>query len=620
MAGYDFFTQPQGPAISPSLFPDAASAGIRAGNALPTATTAIIQGAIEGIKTGQQINANYQAEQINQHTIDQFPVQDAIQAENLKQEQFQTQVAEVTAKISTLDTDSQIKIQQQKLKNELASAEQTNADITAKKEISELATTPQGAADIFSNPKYTDYLSRNPDTASNILGRASGILEADKVNAIARQINFWKEREYEAARREEDRKYNQALDKSAKEDYETLTNGHFAWLMNTKGLSYPEMLKRVTTKPSGDSSTEWRFELDNQPLLGGAKITSAENEAFNRTKQRAIAAGLLPPVSQKDATPTPNPNTPYLNTYDTAANANTPTVTPTPSATVAAPGTNSAIVEQVKKDLIAKAQNSPELMKRLIAKGVVTSTPAATVTPTPSDEAIPSTTSSTQSTSNGIVSPPVAVQQVTPSTSKDKTEALVTPATPTPAVLKANVNKVYNQLPSGTKKRVDQGVVKAVIDEPLLQDLDPLYKAVAAVESGGNRYAKAVDKYGKTLSSAEGLFQLTSGAAADTKVNKGIPEQNVRGGVAYLNKMLHQFKDETVALMAYTGGAGLIEEAISRVNSTDREDIAFALSRMKANGEFEKNLAGDNLKNIINYPLKVQAYKEIFEALNYVTA
>lgn len=182
MAGYDFFTQPQGPAISPSLFPDAASAGIRAGNALPTTTTAIIQGAIEGIKTGQQINANYQAEQINQHTIDQFPVQDAIQAENLKQEQFETQIRGIQAETAAIDTSTQREIILQKNKNELEAAKQTATDFKAKQTISTALGSgdQQAQANLLNDQNMFGYILSHPELADSVAGVLSKNPYVDK--------------------------------------------------------------------------------------------------------------------------------------------------------------------------------------------------------------------------------------------------------------------------------------------------------------------------------------------------------------------------------------------------------------------------------------------------------
>jgi soluble lytic murein transglycosylase len=81
------------------------------------------------------------------------------------------------------------------------------------------------------------------------------------------------------------------------------------------------------------------------------------------------------------------------------------------------------------------------------------------------------------------------------------------------------------------------------------RDLDPrLVRAVVQVESGYN--ARALSNKG-----AMGLMQLMPGTARELDVSDPwSPEQNVRGGTAYLRRMLDRFGNLELALAAYNAG------------------------------------------------------------------
>lgn len=89
MATSSYF-QGQQPNIDISLFGDASSQGIQAGNAQKTPTQAVIQGLTQGVETGQQIGANYQTAQIRQNQIDQLPAANKIQNEEAAQQEIAT--------------------------------------------------------------------------------------------------------------------------------------------------------------------------------------------------------------------------------------------------------------------------------------------------------------------------------------------------------------------------------------------------------------------------------------------------------------------------------------------------------------------------------------------------
>ena len=108
---------------------------------------------------------------------------------------------------------------------------------------------------------------------------------------------------------------------------------------------------------------------------------------------------------------------------------------------------------------------------------------------------------------------------------------------------------------AGPSTRSDTSLTPADLHEMLVKaggehnlDVDLLASLVKA-ESGGN--ARAVSRTG-----ARGLMQLMPGTAAALGVEDSFkPEQNVRGGTAYLDGLLTRYHDQlALALAAYNAG------------------------------------------------------------------
>lgn len=126
------------------------------------------------------------------------------------------------------------------------------------------------------------------------------------------------------------------------------------------------------------------------------------------------------------------------------------------------------------------------------------------------------------------------------------------------------VKVIRNEAPASRERRVAGRLVAAptaqiaeLIDRYAAEhDLDPrLVQAVIQVESG-------YDPKAQSNKGAIGLMQLMPGTARELAVaDPWDPEQNVRGGVTYLKRMLSLFSDDLdFALAAYNAGPNAVLE------------------------------------------------------------
>lgn len=199
MASFDIFSQLQGPQIDINLFSQNATAGANVGNAVPTALTAGIKGAIKGIQTGQAIVENYQQAEIRQNQIDQIPVENEIRQEQLE--------AQKTANdVRALELENDKATQALQLENKKATLESQNAalarqaeDIATQKEISAAISSndPTKQREVLTNPKYNDWMLRHPNDADFVLGKISGALTPEEQEQAWKTLNFSKAMEAE---------------------------------------------------------------------------------------------------------------------------------------------------------------------------------------------------------------------------------------------------------------------------------------------------------------------------------------------------------------------------------------------------------------------------------------
>lgn len=170
-AGYDIFTNIQGPSVPVSLYGDAATAGINAGNALPTTATAIIQGGLKGVQQGQEIVATEQQNEIRANQIEQIPVQNARQKAALDADLTANRINAVKANIVEQNADAMQQEQLAQLNYQKQAFEEKSRSATAyadyTKEISSLD--PVSFKDNVLSGKYDAVYADNPKAYNKAL-------------------------------------------------------------------------------------------------------------------------------------------------------------------------------------------------------------------------------------------------------------------------------------------------------------------------------------------------------------------------------------------------------------------------------------------------------------------
>jgi hypothetical protein len=125
---------------------------------------------------------------------------------------------------------------------------------------------------------------------------------------------------------------------------------------------------------------------------------------------------------------------------------------------------------------------------------------------------------------------------------------------PQPNTAKSSLTTSKSGVPGAKLTQADLGEMLARAGHEHNLDVDLLASVVKA-ESGGN--ARAISRAG-----ARGLMQLMPGTATGLGVDDSYqPEQNVRGGSAYLDALLTRYHDNlALALAAYNAGPVAVDK------------------------------------------------------------
>lgn len=98
-----------------------------------------------------------------------------------------------------------------------------------------------------------------------------------------------------------------------------------------------------------------------------------------------------------------------------------------------------------------------------------------------------------------------------------------------------------------------------VIAEAQRQGIDPaLARHILYKETGNVTNPETI----RSKAGAIGVMQLMPATAKELGVNPMNPEENIRGGITYLRKMMDKYNDPVLAAAAYNAGPGRVDKAI----------------------------------------------------------
>lgn len=282
---YNIFTQIQGPQIDISLFGDAAARGTELGKNVPTGLTSAIRGTQEGIQIGQQIAQNaaqlqgmQQQNTLRQNEINQIPISNRMQEAQAINAEAIAKQNEIKAAITSVDTDTQLKIQQQELTNNLQQAIQANQNFTNKQKVFNALreVDPNKQADILRDGEVLRSVLGDPKAADQLYGVLSRNPVAKtkygmQLEQLGGAISFTKLQELENERQK-------AIIQSQKSiigDFPTIqknvsADGQLADIMERHGITdLVSLASRVRTRPTQNSAlggpTTYEVLVDDKP-------------------------------------------------------------------------------------------------------------------------------------------------------------------------------------------------------------------------------------------------------------------------------------------------------------------------------------------------------------------
>lgn len=572
---YSFYSQPRGPEVNVSLFPDSYSKGVSTGNA----EGSTLSNLVKGIGTGLDLYGKYQDIQNNEQII----AQNEIKTQSMEQQaSLQQELA------PTIEDTARIKA------NNALLEEQKNAALLEQyNSLSKAATSgnKQAYADEVQSGKYAFLFAEKPELAKR---------------AISDTFGYWNpvnQKSYidEIAARQRKTSLDQA-EKKANEDYEKSEDSFskvFSPFTNGDNASF---IQRTDIRPKDES---YKYTTGE----GGKKVLKEEfdpsSDKYNPVKDlpgfeiydKKTGEALPIKVTQE-----------VLGNYSNFRNNYNLRYKNVPGQDETGIGTLEEKILQAKKEKEALAAYAPTPVEN---GRPATQVGAEGFKINVNEKNARFRDIAKQRMQMKRTSPPTSYSNTPQSTPQDPATAITKEAppipTPTPEALTKKVSYMTDgadvipnftlvpDIAASASKNYDK-----INSLPGMEDKPAIFKGLVLVESRGNPDAVSP-------SGAKGLSQLMPETAREMGLNEDSvfnPELNANAGADYLQKQYDNVErsltksiasqgmpslvDPRFVLAAYNGGFRYIKEGIEK-GITDWDDMVAYLRSVKSDSAFKEN-------------------------------
>lgn len=629
-----------GPVIPISLFPDAMRAGASVGNSVKTPLQAVAEGFTTGVKNYQDYVQNEQQIDINQAKLEAIPLDMEIKRQEILHQQAVDELDRMKLEVERATYKA-------KIENETEAARQEASVLRGNTKFADAFRQGQFDENVLNDPDVAAAAMKNPKMLGGLIGKTNAdgtpAVRPETQKSILSGIDALETYKIDEHTKALEAKLHASLfpdlDKVSAEIQQKGSN--IQYIMSQNGLTAGDYVDRVMTRPAGISATKTVKRPDGSTYEVWDRTQPDQDASATKAPWKFDAFVLQPDGTYvKQIVGLDNNEQGLHNNFISAYNYRNPgrprwSPSPQPAPDKpkkpSDPFTNRVTLAPGQSGVSTSGAGSVSFVSPTPKVS-----PTAAPNPTPPPE-VPVSAASTDAVTNRVrerlqrraASNPRLLQSLQSEGLVPKEVTVSSPKAngPVPGTIAPNSKEALaDSIGIVGSKSVNKEVINKVNADPALTKLSPLMKAVAAVESGGNRSAKSP-------TGATGLFQLTDIAVKDLKqrgidIDENVPEQNIAGGVAYLGRLVNKYSDKryypgssTVpALIAYNVGEGVVDKIkeLSLVsNPDDIGDWAVALEFISKAGYFKDKdgkayPSAEKVKEARAYPAKVLAFEKAF--------